>query len=89
MAVSPLDLGTLSVAQLSSISRARAIIDAELRLRYDGQWPIKVRRGIIDFMFKENQAALDSLLEEYRSSGWNVVKYQSPDQGDWYSFFPS
>lgn len=89
MAVSPNELLTLTAAQLSAQTRARGIIDAELRLNYDNQWPVKIRRGIIDFMFNENEAVLASLLNEYRSAGWTVISYSSTDQGDWFSFYPT
>jgi hypothetical protein len=89
MAVTPVELLTFTAAQISVQSRARGIIDAELRLNYDNQWPVKIRRGIIDFMFKENEAVLETLLNEYRAAGWSIISYSSEDQGDWFSFYPS
>jgi hypothetical protein len=89
MATTPADLTVLNAAQLAAISRARGIIDAELRLRYAGPFPIKIRRGIIEFLFKENEQVLNAVLDEYRSAGWEVVAYSSSDQGDWFSFYHS
>jgi hypothetical protein len=89
MAITPLELQTLSTEQISSISRARSIIDAELRLKVDEAFPIKIRQGIIDFIFKENAMVLDALISEYRAAGWEVVTYLSDSQGTWLSFYPS
>lgn len=89
MTAAPSELITLSVAQASVATRARGIIDAELRLRYNDQFPIKIRRGLIDFLFKENEQVLNSVLNDYRAAGWEVVSYSSPDQGDWFSFYQS
>lgn len=89
MAVTPSNLTTLSADQASVASRAGAIIDAELRLRYDDGFPIKIRRGSIDFLFNENEQVLNAVLSTYRASGWQIISYSSPDQGDWFSFYPS
>jgi hypothetical protein len=89
MATTPAELTTLNTAQLAVVSRARSIIDAELRLGYNNQFPVKIRRGIIDFVFKENELVLNTILDEYRASGWEVVSYSSENQGDWFSFYPA
>jgi len=89
MAVDPSTLTTLSVAQAAALAKARGIVDAELRLRYDGQFPIKIRRGIIDFIFKENEIVLNTLIDEYTAAGWAVVAYTSDSQGEWFSFYPA
>ncbi len=86
MTISPSDVETLTSAQETLLARARTLIDGELRLRLYKSGPVKIRRGIIDFMFAQNPQLIDILLDEYRTAGWNVFSYTSPDQGDWYSF---
>ncbi len=86
MTISPDDVATLTTAQEALLTRARSIIDGELRLRLYQSGPVKIRRGIIDFMFTQNPQLLDVLIAGYRSAGWNVFTYTSADQGAWYSF---
>lgn len=87
MAATPSSLLTLNTAQLAVMARARTAIDAELRLRINSELPVKIRRGIIDFIFSENPLVLSTLLDEYRAAGWTIIGYTSEEQGDWYSFY--
>jgi len=89
MTILPSALTSLSTAELAVIARAQVIIDAELRLKSDSPFPIKIRRGIIEFCFLQNQSVIDSLINSYVVAGWDVVRYHSADQGDWFSFAPT
>ncbi len=86
MTISPSDVSTLTSAQEALLTRARSIIDGELRLRLYQSGAVKIRRGIIDFMFTQNPELIDILMDEYRAAGWSVFRYSSSDQGDWYCF---
>ena len=87
MAATPTSLLVLSTAQLTALASARAALDAELRLRYVVGEPVKIRHSILDELFLENPAMLDTLLAEYRTAGWTIIEYDSRDQGKWFSFF--
>jgi hypothetical protein len=89
MAITPLEVSTLTAAQLALVARARAIIDAEIRLQHNGTFPVKIRRGLMDFIFLQNEVLIETLTAEYEAAGWSVTKYTSDDQGDWYSLFPT
>lgn len=85
MAVTPSALSTLSTDELAVVTKAEGLIDADLRAKFTDNKPVRVRYGLIHFVFDENKRVLDEIIARYVAVGWNVTKYEGKN-GEWLNF---
>ena len=85
MAVTPAALTTLSTDEQAVVTKAEELIDLDLRNKFASSRPVKVRYGLIHFVFDENVRVLDDLIARYVAVGWKVTKYEGKE-GKWLNF---
>ena len=85
MAVTPIALATLSAAEQAIVTKAEGLIDLDLRNKFTDNKPVKVRYGLVSFVFDENERVLDDLIARYVAVGWKVTKYDGKN-GKWINF---
>jgi len=85
MAITPASLSILSSDELIVVSKAESLIDLDLRTKFKDDKPVKIRYGLISFVFDENERVLDEIIARYEAVGWKVIKYEG-DNGRWLNF---